>query len=705
MLENSRKWKGSGCLVYTRCSKETQDLSLAEQEVGIGGIRQPLGLPDVLAKFEDDAKRGHDESRPGLRAILGYVKSHPNPVRNNSDFIPILVYDLARFGRFDDPKKIFAYFVEVERYGYEFYSVSEKIRSRGSIADFVQAIVKSEQAYDYSVTLSKYGLRTGCSLAEKGWWPGGSAPYAFDRMSYGPDGKPKYRYATLPDKTVEKRTPDGTLVESIPPIKDRGRVRSAYSDKIKTDKVKLVPGDPKRGAVVRLIFEKFVKDGWGLKRIAAWLNAQGFRPPRGRHWLHTTVRSILLNPAYMGALVYGRRSDGKHHWLTIQKQGDGYVPVIERKDVPGRSSVHRGIDECIVDEDNHEALVERALWDKAQELLLSHKHGERPGLGVKSIYLLSGDGLMKCAHCGYRFQGDTDRRNKIRRYIDGGYHMGGKDVCIFTMVPAEALETWVVDQIQARILDGRAALFASREDLEGAIEQALLAGRDASPPKDDEINELERKLTERKDKVSMVFSNVSPENLPLLNEHLGRLRQEIEALEGELRALRVATRAEDIVTRDLKALAREAAGYLVNLREVMEDGSPDEKKRFIRAFVGEILVDAKKREVRVGFFGNEDGAGSAGAPLGRLLGLVERATGSDGCPLVQGPLGAPPKGEHPHRSPNRVPLIRVASGGRRVRAVEGDGSSESCVDRENSERVKQIPHCPIATRRDGTDRL
>jgi DNA invertase Pin-like site-specific DNA recombinase len=634
MLENRKPWKGNSCLVYRRCSKDEQDASIDDQEIHIRANRRDFGLDRLLGGFEDDGRRGHDETRPGLKALLAYVKAHPNPVRNNSDFIPILVYDLARFGRFDDAKKIFAYFVEIERYGYEFYSVTEKIRSRGNIADFVQAIVKSEQAYDYSVKLSNYGLRTGCSLAEKGWWPGGSAPYGYDRMTYGSDGNPKYRYTTLPDKTVEKRTPDGTLVESIPPIKDRGRIRSAYSDKIKTDKVKLVPADPEKVKVVGLIFEKFVKDGWGLKRIASWLNAQGFRPPRGRHWLHTTVRSLLGNVAYKGWLVYGRRSDGKHHWLTIQKTENGYAPVIERKDVPGRTFVYREIDECIVDEENHEALVEAAVWDKAQEILESQKHGEKPGLGVKSKHLLTGDGLMKCVHCGYRFQGDTDRRSQVRRYIDSGYHMGGKEVCSFTMVPAEPLERWIVDQIQARILDGRAALFASREELEEAIEQALLAGRDAAPPKDDEIKDLERKIAERKDKVAMVFSNIAPENLPLLNDHLGRLRQEIEALEGELRALRVATRAENIVTRDLKALAREAAGYLVNLREVLEEGSPDEKKRFIRAFVGEIVVDGKKREVRVGFFADQDGA-----PLGPLLRLVEEATGTE-CPLVQGPLGA-----------------------------------------------------------------
>ena len=79
----------------------------------------------------------------------------------NADFGPILVYDLARFGRFDDPKKIFAYFVEIEKYGYEFYSVTEKIRSRGNIADFVQAIVKACGSYR---SMCRPRVRRSCEI-------------------------------------------------------------------------------------------------------------------------------------------------------------------------------------------------------------------------------------------------------------------------------------------------------------------------------------------------------------------------------------------------------------------------------------------------------------------------------------------------------------------------------------------------------------
>ncbi len=641
-----RPWKGNGCLLYKRCSKEVQDASLDDQDQVIAVERGAFGLSSVLAAFEDDGRRGHDETRPGLLGVLEYARTHPNPVRSNGDFIPILVYDLARFGRFDDAKKIFAYFVEVERYGYEFYSVTEKIRSRGNIADFVQAIIKSEQAYDYSVTLSKYGLRTGCSLAEKGWWPGGQAPYAYDRMTYGPDGKPKYRYSTRPDKSVEKRTPDGKLVETLPPIEDKGKRRSAYSDKLKGDRVKLVPGDPKLAEVVRLIFEKFVKEGWGLRRIASLLNMKGIPPPRGRKWVFTSVRGIILNPAYKGALVYGRKSDGKHHWLTIQKTETGYAPVIERKDVPGRMYVRRSEDECIVDEDAHEAIVEKAVWAEAQDKLDEKKHGSSKieGKGTRSAYLLTGDGLMKCAHCGYRFQGDTDRRSKIRRYLDGGYHMGGKTVCKCYLVPANPLETWVVEEIRKRIF-GKAGLFAGREELEEAIEQSLVAGRRAAASSDLEIKAFERKIAEKKEKVTGLVKTVSPEFLPMINDALGQLKRETEALEEELRALRVAARAEGIVARDFKAVARQAADYLVHLKEVLDAGSVDERKRFVRAFVHEIVVDGEKRRVKVVFY--DDGAGEEEtSPLAATEALAGRLGGCF------------PTGSAPHGIRTRVPALR-----------------------------------------------
>ena len=624
MRETHRLWNGNACLSYTRVSKDVQDTSLPEQDREVARQREDFGLTALLARFEDDGERGHDEERPALQRLLQWVRAHPNPVATNADFIPVLVYDVSRFGRFDDPKKFVWYATEIERYGYEFYSVSDKIRSRGNIADFVQLLIKGQQAYDFTVGISRLGIRTGCALAQQGWWSGGLAPYGFDRMTYTPDGKPKYRYRTLPDRSVEKRTPDGTLVETIPPIEDKGRTRSAWGDKLKSDRVKLVPGAPELVATVRFIYAKFVTEGWGMHRIAKVLNAKAVRPARGGRWLVSAVRHVLTNPAYRGAIVYGRVSESKHHWLSIEKKGGSYETRIDRKEVPAQAYVHRTEDKCIVVEDGHEALIDKETWWKAARKFEARRQGHRgrSGRSVGSPYLLSGDGLMRCLHCGYRFQGDSDKRARTRKYVDAGYHMSGTGVCKNYRVTAEPLEAWVIEEIQRRLLDGRAAIFASREELERAMEGALAAGQESAKSNDHALMDSEKKIAAKEAKVAMLVENVSPENIALLDPHLSRLRQEIAALDAERRALAVATRATDVVTQNLKALAREAAGYLVNLKEVLATGSSDEKKRFIRDFVADILVDGEKREARVGFY-RDTGAGE-GKPLETLAALATR---------------------------------------------------------------------------------
>lgn len=37
-------------------------------------------------------------------------------------------------------------------------------------------------------------------------------------------------------------------------------------------------------SVVRMIFDKYVNEGYGAQRIATWLNNQGLRARSGKHW-------------------------------------------------------------------------------------------------------------------------------------------------------------------------------------------------------------------------------------------------------------------------------------------------------------------------------------------------------------------------------------------------------------------------------------
>ncbi len=603
MMTRLPQWKKGLCLVYGRCSKDTQEGSLDDQYREIEAVGREAGLRSLRDPFEDDGERGHNEDRPGLQAIMEYVRTHPNPARYNDDFIPILVYNVSRFGRFDDEKKIFFYLVSIERYGYEFYSVQDGIRSRGNIADFIQLIIRSQQAYQYTLDLSAYGIRTGCSLADKGWWPGGTAPYAFDRMTHGPDGKPRYRYVTRADKSVEKHTPDGTFLDRLAPIQDHGRVRSPYSDKMPSEKVRLVP-DPELAKIARMIFEWFVMEGLGLKKIAAKLNQMGVPAPRGRRWLKSTIRGILMNPAYKGALVYGRRCDGRHHDVRFERGPQGFVARMTRRDVAQRDFVHRPIDQCVLVENCHEAIIPAELWEGAQNKLALRKKGQlgTRGKGARgSSYLLTGDGLMKCVHCGYHYHGSTDRTSKIRYYQDGGYHMGGKEVCKLTLVRADDLEGIVLDAIRQTALGEANPLGGTEADLAAEIERELEASTVPLEPRDSERDALEEKLVALRQKRAEA-ERFEKEFGAAAADLVKRIREEEQGLIGQLAAKRSGGRAR-LSQQERRELALAAARYRFNLQAVLEHGSPEERKRFVRDFVAAIEVDGQKRKIRIGLYG------------------------------------------------------------------------------------------------------
>ena len=61
------------------------------------------------------------------------------------------------------------------------------------------------------------------------------------------------------------------------------------------------------------------------------------------------------------------------------------------------------------------------------------------------------------------------------------------------------------------------------------------------------------------------------------------------------------------------------------VRTVLDGGSVEEKKRFVRDFVAEIVVYGDKREVRVGFFE----VGEVGAPGDPLLAMAPRGVGGE----------------------------------------------------------------------------
>ena len=69
--------------------------------------------------------------------------------------------------------------------------------------------------------------------------------------------------------------------------------------------------------VVRIIFDKYVNEGFGAQRIATFLNAQGYRARTGKPWHHASIRGIICNLTYTGVLRCGESRSGLLPHLQI----------------------------------------------------------------------------------------------------------------------------------------------------------------------------------------------------------------------------------------------------------------------------------------------------------------------------------------------------------------------------------------------------
>ena len=604
MIGNStgRPWNLDQALAYLRCSKDEQTDSIEGQRRIVEGALAAQGMRLLQPAFVDDGRRGSDEERPGLLALLEYCRRHPVRIQGYTDYVPIFIQAIDRMGRFLDPMKIFTYLNELKGLGYDVYSVSERMRYvSGNIGDWIQIVVRSDQATGYSIRLSHDSLRGGLQTAEKGHLAGGSPGYAYDRVVVGPDGKPKNRYTSLPGKRVAKYTMDGQLVCILEPVVQKGKLVSPSLDKSNCDHVERVLGDPLKVKAVQRIWELYVDERRGFRTIADTLNREGYPPPRGTRWLTSSIRGILTNPIYMGTGTYGRRSKSKFHRFSVENGGAKPQFRIDRKEIFQEGSFRRKLDECLLREDAHPAIIPKERWHRAQELLASRAAGQGPrrtGRGARSSYLLSG--FVKCARCGYSFQGDTHRKTGWRSYQCGGYVSGGKSVCLRQTVPADRIEGWVIDEIRDRLYDGRAGLFTSLADLESEIQAEVTSQFRSSPPRENERKALETRISEKKRKIEIILTGLAEDNLDVANDAIRPLKREIAGLEEQLRKSEAPETPRLQV--DPKALAREAANYLWNLKEVLNHGTVEEQRRFVEYFLEGVKINGLEGWVEASFY-------------------------------------------------------------------------------------------------------
>ena len=258
--------------IYVRMSTDKQNYSIDHQREHLRSFASARGLT-VVREYGDEGKSGLAlKGRPGLRALLADVQGDTVP------FQSILVYDVSRWGRFQDVDESAHYEYVCRSAGVEIVYCAESFDNDGSPMAALLKGIKRTMAAEYSRELSAKVFKAQCRFVSMGYKQGGSAGYALRRQVVGADGARKTEFAS-------------------------GQRKGST-----TDRVIFTLGPQAEIDTLCRIYSMYIDDGLGETEIARLLNSEGIPSEFSRPWTPWMVKSLLTNEKYLGDMVFNRGS-------------------------------------------------------------------------------------------------------------------------------------------------------------------------------------------------------------------------------------------------------------------------------------------------------------------------------------------------------------------------------------------------------------
>lgn len=585
---------------YLRRSTDRQEQSIPDQKKAVERYATEHEF-QINHFYIDDAISG--TSSIGRKAFQQMIADAQKAERR---FSTVIVYDVKRLGRVDNDEA--GYYRHVLRmHGVEIRYASENFTGGGT--DDLLRPVKQWQAHQESKDLSKVTIRGLLSKAETGFWMGGVPPFGYDLRYQSTTEQFLFRLRYMPDGTKQMMEDGGKQIRVL----DRGE-RIAVSRK---DRCRLVPGTPERVALIKRIFRLYTEKRMGFKAIADELNRSGTATARGKawadhysgRWAMTTVRAILVNPVYVGDMVWNRHTDARFYKIA-------HGVAVERMDGYGRRLVPNDEVHWIVVRDAHPGLVTRRIWELARQLMrqkpaslsqqgINPRTGKVAGaptpqggwVGPRAKFMLSG--LISCARCGSRYEGYTQRgkaidkdgaRTKKFSYACGGYIRNGRSVCQLGEIAQVQLEGAVIDALTKYY--ARFTGKQGKQQLKRVVEEQL--GVEMRGHQDAEAT-LKKRLQKLERTIRNLLDNITSANRELVDLRIVEFNREKESIDQKLASLE----RRSMSAKEMEALIDETSLFCSTLPTTMAHGSLSERQSAIRRCIERITVDHAKQEGRI----------------------------------------------------------------------------------------------------------
>jgi DNA invertase Pin-like site-specific DNA recombinase len=296
---------------YLRMSTERQEYSIDNQAAAIYRNAETHGYV-IVQTYEDAGKSGLTIGhRNGLKALLSDI------LRGKATYHAVLVYDVSRWGRFQDADEAAHYEFLCKTSGTRVHYCAEEFGIDDTLPSRMMKALKRTMAAEFSRELSERVFAGKKRLAELGFHEGGPPGYGLKRVLVSADGQVKQELR-------------------------RGELKS-----ITTDHVLLEPGPRREQQWVRWIYAQFIR-GLDMTDIAKELNLRSVPWIEGKRWNRYAVRQILTNRKYAGWNVWA---------VWTQKLRTRY-----RRNPPDR---------WVLKEAAFEGVVDQSTFDRAQRVIAS----------------------------------------------------------------------------------------------------------------------------------------------------------------------------------------------------------------------------------------------------------------------------------------------------------------------------------------------
>lgn len=335
--------------------------------------------------------------------------------------------------------------------------------------------------------------------------------------------------------------------------------------------------------IVKKVFDLYVKKGYGLGRIAKYLNDEKIKPRRAKLWGTSSVGNLLGNPLYMGYPAYRKKTT---------------VNVATSKKQPFENWIlpEKRIDDL--------AIVDENIWYETRRIRNNRNEESNYNNGNKDIKPMQTKtkllfiGLIKCGECGYAFTtSGTKKKNKNGDIVKHLYYKCSSTRFTNTCnLKKKSIKKETIEEIILKcVYDFLDSL--GQIDLSNAIKKGILnscVNEEKELEKcEKELNEIVSNITVLKNEVIKAIAGESSFSAELLNELIEdkeNRKIELEDLKNKIKGKIKQKNLEDEEILQIK-------DKIPIWREEFESADLEVKKMLLSEIIKEVRIFNDRYEI------------------------------------------------------------------------------------------------------------